>query len=225
MIVVSDSWKKLYPGAYAGFLAMEDVINPPHHAELERRKEALQEELRTRHSGQTRADIEALPVMRAYDAYYKRFKKTYHVQLQLESLVFKGKPIPTVAALVEAQFMAELKNLLLTAGHDLDILDLPVTLSVADGTERFTLLRGEEQILKPGDMMMFDRQGIITSVIYGLDKRTQITADTRRALFTVYAPPGIEAEAVQDHLEDIRANVLLVAPQAKTILLNVVGTD
>ena len=44
----------------------------------------------------------------AYNACYKGFKKTYHVQLQLESVALKGRSIPRVAALMEAMFMAEL---------------------------------------------------------------------------------------------------------------------
>ena len=61
-------------------------------------------------------------MIQAYAAYYERFNKTYHVQLQLESVALKGKSIPRVSALVEAMFMAELENLLLTAGHDLDVV-------------------------------------------------------------------------------------------------------
>ena len=89
------------------------------------RRNRLESQLRERFAGQTRGDLDQLPVLQAYAAYYKRFKKTYHVQLQLESIAFKGKPIPSVAALVEAMFMAEVKNMLLTAGHDLDALQLP----------------------------------------------------------------------------------------------------
>jgi hypothetical protein len=42
-------------------------------------------------------------------------KKTYHIALQLEPVVLKGKSLPNVAALVEAMFTAELGDLLLTA--------------------------------------------------------------------------------------------------------------
>ncbi|GAI35107.1 unnamed protein product, partial [marine sediment metagenome] len=60
-----------------------------------------------------------------------------HVLLQLESIVFKNKSIPKVASLVEAMFMAEIKNLLLTAGHDLDAIDLPIKLDVSSGGEKY----------------------------------------------------------------------------------------
>ncbi len=143
------------------------------------------------------------------------------MQLQLESIAWKGKSIPSVSALVEAMFMAEMKNLLLTAGHDLDLVELPLTLDVSKGTESYTLMRGEEQILKPGDMMISDQVGIISDVIYGPDRRTQITAGTRNVVFTTYAPRGIEPQAVENHLVDIRDFILIFAPQAKMELLKV----
>ncbi|HZY41437.1 MAG TPA: phenylalanine--tRNA ligase beta subunit-related protein [Anaerolineae bacterium] len=223
MFRVSDAWKAAFPAAHAGILAMHAVTNPPYHAELEEHKRQLQDQLRARFSGQDRSVIASLATIQAYNAYYKSFKKTYHVQLQLESIALKGKSLPSVAALVEAMFMAEIKNLLLTAGHDLDTLQLPITLDVATGQESYTLLRGQEQVSKPGDMLMTDQPGIISSVLYGPDQRTQITADTRRVLFAVYAPPGIEAATVLHHLEDIRQYVWCVSPEARVDLLEVFG--
>jgi DNA/RNA-binding domain of Phe-tRNA-synthetase-like protein len=220
-MIVSDLWKQTYPGAAVGLLAMQDVANPEGHAALDQRKEALEEALRSRFASCDRASLRELPVLKAYHSYYKRFDKTYHVQLQLESLVFKGKPIPRVAALVECMFMAELKNQLLTAMHDIDVLDLPVRLDVADGSEKFIAYNGEEKVLKPGDMYIADRQGVISSIIYGPDQRTRIRPETRRALFTVYAPPGIDENAVWEHLGDIQANVRLITPEAKTEAMEV----
>src|SRR5512143_2868764 len=156
MFQLSERWKQAYPDAHAGVLAMRGAANPAHEARLEQRKAALEEELRGRYARQDRAALLRDPRLQAYDAYYKRFKKTYHVQLQLESILFKGKSIPSVAALVEAMFMAEMDGLLLTAGHDLDTLHLPLTLDVADGTESYTLLRGEPQVTKAGDMLIRD---------------------------------------------------------------------
>jgi DNA/RNA-binding domain of Phe-tRNA-synthetase-like protein len=218
---LAHTWKQAYPGASAGVLALADVNNPAHDEAFHQQKLQVEADLRARFAGQDRAAIAALPIIQAYKAYYKRFEKSYHVQLQLESVALKGKSIPSVACLVEAMFVAELKNLLLTAGHDLDTLTLPVTLGVADGSETFTQLRGDQQTLKAGDMFMADRSGVISTVIYGPDQRTQITPATRRVLYTVYAPPGIDPTLVRQHLTDIRAYVLLFAPQAKTEMLEV----
>ena len=221
MFEVTSAWRSAYPGAHAGMLVMRAVSNPAHDPALERRKMALEEQLRAQFSGQDRAAIASHPVLHAYSNYYGQFKKTYHIQLQLESIVLKGKSIPSVAALVESMFMAEMQDLLLTAGHDLDRLHLPLILDVATGAERYTLLRGEEQTLKAGDMMIRDQIGIISSIIYGPDQRTQITPDTQNVVFTVYAPPGIDEQAVIDHLQHIQENVMVVSPQAQVELLNV----
>ena len=223
MFEVTDDWKAAYPEAHAGILVMHAVENPATHPELESRKQALEHQLRTQFAGGDRTALEAFSTIPAYTAYYKQFKKTYHVQSQFESVVFKGRSIPSVAALVEAMFMAEVKNLLLTAGHDLDRLRLPVTLSIASGSERYTLLRGQDQILKAGDMLMADQAGVISSIIYGPDQRTQITATTRNVLFAVYAPAGIRAQTVQAHLQDIRDYVLIVSPGATVPALQVFG--
>jgi DNA/RNA-binding domain of Phe-tRNA-synthetase-like protein len=221
MFTVSETWKATYPGASVGVLAMRDVANPKQHDELDRKKGEVVEQLRARYAGYDRAALRALPQMQAYHAFYKRFKKTYHVQLQLESVVLKGKSIPRVAALVEAMFMAELEDLLLTAGHDLEVVEMPAGIDVADGSERYVRINGQEQQTKAGDMMIADAQGIISTILYGPDRRTQITSGTKQALFTAYAPPGIEPEQVRGHLQNIRDNVLLVSPQATVELLEV----
>lgn len=221
MFEVTSAWKSTYPQAHAGVLVVHAVVNPAHHAALESRKAALEEQLRARFSGQDRAAIANHPVLRAYGEYYRQFKKTYHIQLQLESIALKGKSIPSVAALVESMFMAEMQDMLLTAGHDLDMLKLPLKLDVATGSERYTLLRGEEQSLKPGDMMISDQEGIISSIIYGPDQRTQITSNTQNVVFTAYAPPGIHEQTVLEHLRHIQDNVLVFAPQAQVELLKV----
>lgn len=223
MINLTSAWKSSFPDAHAGVLVMRNVSNPAHHPELEKRKSEIEEQLRVQFSGQDRAAIASHPVLQVYGEYYKRFKKTYHIQLQLESIVLKGKSIPNVASLVECMFMAEVKNMLLTAGHDLDTLQLPLTLDVTKGTESYTLLRGKTQTVKAGDMMISDQTGIISNIIYGPDQRTQITASTRNVVFTVYAPAGIDEQLIAQHLQDMRNYAMVITPEAKVELLEVYG--
>jgi DNA/RNA-binding domain of Phe-tRNA-synthetase-like protein len=223
MFEVTPAWKSIYPEAKAGVLIIRAVSNPTHDPALEAQKAVLEEQLRAQFSGQDRGMIASHPTLRAYAEYYRQFKKTYHIQLQLESIVLKGKSIPSVAALVEAMFMAEMKDMLLTAGHDLDALHLPLTLDVATGNETYTLLRGEEQLLKPRDMMISDQVGVISSILYGPDQRSQITPETSNVVFTVYAPPGIKEESIIQHLQHIQENVMIFAPQAQFKSLKVYG--
>lgn len=221
MLIASNEWKTTRPGACIGVLALSGVRNPEHHPGLEARKTELEADMRTKFAGMDRAALKAHPTLSAYAAYYKPFKKTYHVQLQLESIVFKGKSIPKVATLVEAMFMAELKNLLLTAGHDLSAIHGTPTVAVATGDEIYTKLNGQEQALKPGDMYIGDAVGVLSSIIYGPDQRTRITPATSRALFTVYGPPGIAVEQMRAHLADIRDYARLITPDAEVGTLEV----
>ncbi len=225
IFVVSHEWSRAYPDAHAGVLVLRGVMNPPQHAELQARKDALEDELRRRYGGMKRESLLQNPILKAYDAHYSRFKKTYHVQLQLESIVLKGKSIPAVAALVEAMFMAEMDTLLLTAGHDLDKVRLPLTLEVAQGSESYVLLRGEPQAPKAGDMLIRDQEGIVSSIVYGPDQRTQIGPQTRNAVFTVYAPIGVPVAAVERQLDEIKANAQLIAPGAEAVLSKVYGSS
>jgi DNA/RNA-binding domain of Phe-tRNA-synthetase-like protein len=116
-----------------GILVVGDVRVPDTTPQLSRKKKILESQLQERYKGMNRSAILQLPVMQAYAAYYKRFKKTYHLLLQLESIVVKGKKLPEAPALVEAMFMAELESLLLTAGHDLDQINDPIRLDSSAG--------------------------------------------------------------------------------------------
>jgi DNA/RNA-binding domain of Phe-tRNA-synthetase-like protein len=94
-----------------------------------------------------------------------------------------------------------------------------VRVDVTREDDGYVLMNGSERTLTAGDMMMVDGSGIISSVLQGPDRRTRITTETEEVLFAVYAPAGIGENAVREHLEDIRANVLLLAPEAETGLL------
>jgi len=221
LLIISDEVKKVYPEALMGILVMKNVCNPKKHEELDRCKFELENNLRKNFTGLDRADLKNMEPLKTYNDYYKRFKKTYHVLLQLDSIVFKNKSIPKVASLVEVMFMAELKNLLLTAGHDLDAIDLPIKLDVSNGGEKYTQISGQEKELIYNDMMVSDSKGIISSIIYGPDKRTQITLNTQNVLFVVYAPPGIEKSKVFQHLQDIQNYIDIIAPESEIELLKV----
>lgn len=215
MIQLTDPWRNAYPGAAVGVLAVENASNPRAHLDLEERKTQLTDELRERYAGCDRASLRALPTLQVYHQYYKRFKKTYHLQLQLESIVLQGKAIPSSAALIEAMFMAELGSLLLTSGHDLAQIKLPIKIDAAEGSETYTRINRQEQTLKAGDMYIADQDGILSSIIYGPDYRTRIKGTTTDALFTVYAPAGIEKSDVAQHLKDTLELIHLFAPDVE----------
>ncbi|MDF1499870.1 MAG: phenylalanine--tRNA ligase beta subunit-related protein [Anaerolineales bacterium] len=221
-ISIGSTWHQAPTGARVGVLIMNEVANPLSHPRLEAHKAELERELRRRYARKERADLRAEPRPAAYDHFYRQFKKTYHLQLQLES-VCSGRPISSVATLVEAMIMAELEDLLLTAGHDLDTVHPPIQIEVADGTEAYTTMKGEMQTLKCGDLFIHDAEGVLSSLIYGPDRRSRIRPETKHVLFTTYAVPGIWAADLLAHLKNLRDHVLLIAPEADVEYMGIVG--
>ena len=111
-------------------------------------------------------------------------------------------------------FAAEIDRLLLTAGHDLDSLSLPLVLDSSRDGDRFVGISGREHVLHAGDMVMRDSSGIISAVLNGPDQRTRLQPGTTSALFVTYAPAGINPVEVRTHLEHIARLVALAAPGA-----------
>jgi DNA/RNA-binding domain of Phe-tRNA-synthetase-like protein len=213
MFQVSERWMTAYPDAMVAVLVVKGATNAQEHPALEARKRSLEADLRSRF-----ADPDAIKSAEAiapYVAYYKRFEKTYHLMQQLKTVVVKGRPMPTVSGLVDVMFMAEMRNLLLTAGHDLATVELPITLDVCTGEERYVKLNGEEQLAKAGDMMVVDRRGVLSSVIHGPDFRSRIAPQTRDVLYVVYAPSGITRDSAVRHVADMADSILLFSPSAQ----------
>jgi DNA/RNA-binding domain of Phe-tRNA-synthetase-like protein len=208
-ISATAEWRAAHPGAVIGLLELSGVENAGSSARLNERKREIAAGLRERYRDFTRRDFLALPVMAAYDRYYTRFGKTYHVQLQLESIVLKGKPLPSVSPAVDANFMAEVETLVLTAGHDGQKLRGPIAIDVSRDGDGMTPMSGEARAIRAGDMIMRDADGICCSIIYGQDARSPIIPETSRVLYVAYAPPGVGPDAVERQLQGIEANLRL----------------
>ena len=214
LISGTAEWRAAHPGAVIGLLELDGVENTLPSPQLNQRKREVEARLRKDCAGFSRKDFLALPVMAAYEAYYKRFNKTYHVQLQVESIVLKAKNLPDVSPLVDANFTAEVGTFVLTAGHDVAKLDEPVFIDVSRAGDEMMTMNGTAKLIHAGDMVMRDGHGVCCSILYGQDSRSPIKAETRRVLYVAYAPPGVSAEAVAAQLRQIEENVRLFAPQA-----------
>jgi DNA/RNA-binding domain of Phe-tRNA-synthetase-like protein len=221
-ITCTDAWHTTFVGGHIGLLAMGPVDNMQTAVALEDHKRQLEANLRQQYAGMTRADLLTLPELAAYKHYYRQFNKTYHVQLQLESMVHKGKSLPQVNPLVDACFAAELETHLLTASHDLDKLAAPITVDASTGEEELVQMNGQARPIRANDMMMRDGQSVVCTIIYGQDQRTAVTQATRRVLYVTYAPAGISAEMVAQHHDILVRNVRLVAGDTAVIYQEIV---
>ena len=211
-IALSADLLQSLPGIHVGLLEISGIDNTPRPTPLDAEKRLIEQGLRQRYAGYGRRDFLALPLMAAYDRYYNRFDKTSHVLLQLESLVLRGKSLPQVSPLVDAGFAAELETLVLTAAHDVDLLQPPVYMDVSRAGETFTQMNGASKVLRAGDMVMRDRQRLVCTFIYGQDAISPVSPLTTHAVYVAYAPAGVPPEAVHAHLELIERHVRLFSP-------------
>ena len=215
-IAATAEWRAAHPGGIVGLLEISRADNTAPGDALDGRKRETETRLRARYREFTRAQLVALPVMTAYVRHYRRFDKTYHVLLQLESIVSKGKSLPHVSPLVDANFTAEVETMVLTAGHDVAKLSGAVSIDVARDRDELTQMSGAAKAVPAGDMIMRDAHGVACSVVYGQDNRSPISRATSRVLYVAYGPTGVPAERIDAHLRLVEDYVRLVAPTAVT---------
>ncbi len=220
IFTIDPEWIIKYPNAKVGILVIKNIEHTNAHATLDTLKAEVENTLRKNYQGFSREKINELPTIYSYNNYYKNFRSTYHVRAQVESVI-NGKSLSSRSAVLTAMFMAEVKNMLLTAGHDCSTLDFPVRITIATGKETFTDIRGAEKNAVEGDMIMSDGKGVISSIILGPDSRTKLTPAVRDVLFAVYAPSDIETKFILSHLKDIENYVKAFSPASETQFLEV----
>lgn len=214
----TKGWQTAHRGAVIGLLEISGVDNTPASSPiLNLHKREVESRLRVLYKDFSRQDFLSIPAMAAYQKYYKKFSKTYHVLLQLESITLKNKNLPDVSPLVDSNFTAEVETLALTAGHDADKLSSSIIMDVARAGDQFTQMGGAVKNILPGDMVMRDEQGLCCSIIHGQDDRSPITPQTTHALYVVYAPSGVPLEAVESQLRKIEENIRLFSPESVTL--------
>lgn len=214
-ITMSDAINHAYPGARIGILALELLSLKETSQAMDRMTEEVILDLKEKYPEP--AELKKNELIEAYALYYKKYKKTYHLIPQLESVIFNNKKIQIGIPLLQAVFTAELKNMLLTAVHDLNTIQFPISMNLASGKERYLSLNGSEVQTKNGDMFMSDLSGVISSIIYGPDQRTKISPLTSNVMIVVYAPDGIGRNKVENHLEDLLAMMGLISVIPKVL--------
>jgi DNA/RNA-binding domain of Phe-tRNA-synthetase-like protein len=211
-ISATDAWKEAHPGAQIVLLEISGLDNAQSAPMLEQEKRAIEGRIREKYAGFSRNDFLELPVMAAYNRYYRKFGYTYHVLLQLESVALKGKSLPNVSPLVDANFAAELDTLILTAGHDVAKLAAPVLIDVAHEGDEITQMNGVRKDVPVGDMLMRDAQSVACTILRGQDNRSPISKATTHVLYVSYVPDGVTEAQVRAQLDLMEKHVRLFSP-------------
>ena len=212
MIKISPSVKSTFPESKFGMMIVKGLCSPIERAVMDNIIATEIEQMKSNNSGYERKPAMTKEPLCHYAAYYKRYNKTYHVLGQLESVLLKGKSIPPVGIPVEAMFLAEVKNLLLTAGHDLEMIEGDLTVNIATEPLNYRGISGKEQQLLKNDLYLSDEKGILSSIMTGPDYRTRITESTQNALYFVYGVEGVTGPLILSHLKTISSYLLQAIP-------------
>ena len=200
-INLTEGLKEKYPVSIFGNLIIRDVPNRKRDETLEERKRSLENEIKENY-----ADVDKDSMIRYYNTYFKMWKKTYPIEYQINTVKGGGK-FPQVSVVVDCMFLAELKNRILTSGHDLDEIKGDLTFDISQGGEQYLKLNGQKQVLKKNDVVLKDNKGILASILFGPARRTSISLKTKNALFFAWCPYTIDEEIIRSHLNQIFLNL------------------
>lgn len=150
-----------------------------------------------------------------YNRYFKKYKKTYPVLQQLESLLLKGRPFHSEILINEITFLTELQTQALLGTHDIDRMMGTPELFCPTEKIPFPGMRGEEVHVYPGDVSCRDDGGIILGLIPGADGRTYIRPDSRHIAFLFFGVPGVTAEHIKQLQGILADHVRTLAPTAE----------
>ena len=196
----TESLKEIYPDSIFGNLIIRDVPNRKRNEFLEERKRTLEREIKEKY-----AEVDKDVIIHYYNTYFKLWKKSYPIEYQIKTVKSGGR-FPQVSVIVDCMFIAELKNRILTSGHDLDDIKGDLTFDVSQGGEQYLKIDGRKQELKKNDIVLKDNEGILASILYGPARRTSISQKTKNSLFFAWCPYTMDENIILRHLNDIIQN-------------------
>ncbi len=151
-----------------------------------------------------------------YFRYFRKFKKTYPIMMQVESFLLKGRPFPEERYVNAVAFLTELKTRVLAGTHDADRVEGDIVFYTETEKVPFPSIHGSEGHSYPGDVTGRDDGGVIISMIAGADSRTCLQDDSSHVLYLIFGSPGMTIEAIDEYLDQLEEYVKLLAPAAET---------
>lgn len=153
-----------------------------------------------------------------YFRYFRKFKKTSPVMMQVESFLLKGRPFPEGHYNNSVAFLTELKTRCLLGSHDADKIEGDLIVFKATEKESFPSIHGGEAHSYPGDITCRDDRSVVVSMIAGADSRTCLSDDSRHVLYFGFGTPGMDSDTIKAYLQQVEQYVKVLAPTAVTEL-------
>lgn len=150
-----------------------------------------------------------------YFRYFRKFKKTYPVMMQVESFLMKGRPFPEGKYINAVAFLTELKTGILMGTHDAERVEGDIVIYTETEKVPFPSIHGSEGHSYPGDTTGRDDAGVIISMIAGADSRTCLQDDSTHVLYLVFGTPATSDEVLYECLDQVEEYVRTLAPSAE----------
>ena len=150
--------------------------------------------------------------------YFRKFKKTSPVMMQVESFLLKGRPFPEERYNNAVAFLTELKTRCLLGSHDADRIKGDLIIYSETAKTPFPSIHGGEAHSYPGDVTCRDDKSIVVSMIAGTDSRTCLRDDSEHVLYFAFGTPGMATETLKTYLDQVEQYVKVLAPKAETKL-------
>ncbi len=175
----------------------------------------VQEELDRLRQMYTEYDRKAVFGDNPYVRFFKKFKKTYPVLMQFESVMFKGRSFPEFNPVSEVAFLMEIVTYVLSGAHDINQIQGSVELYSAVRKEEFPGLRGVPFHTYPGDFCGRDSEGIIFSLIAGADERTCAKQDSTHIMYPVFGTPDLDETVIRNAMDVLVRYIRVLSPDAR----------
>ncbi len=149
--------------------------------------------------------------------FFKKFRKTYPVMMQFESVLFKGRPFPEEDPVTGVPFLMELTTQMLSGTHDLDCIQGEVALYSGTAKEDFQGMRDTILHTYPGDFCARDQGGVIFSLIAGTDDRTSAKPDSVHVLYPVFGTPDMPESRIREAMDVLIRYIRVLSPEAEIL--------
>ena len=148
--------------------------------------------------------------------YFRKFRKTSPVMMQVESFLLKGRPFPEERYNNAVAFLTELKTRCLLGSHDADRIKGDLIIYSETAKTPFPSIHGGEAHSYPGDVTCRDDESIVVSMIAGADARTCLSDESRHVLYFAFGTPGMGADELNGYLNQVEEYIKVLASGAET---------
>ena len=196
-----------FPHVKLGLLVAIGINNQGSYDEISGMLRSAEEELRKKVPFDTLATFPKIGDWR--EAYRSFGFKPSAFKSSIEALtrrVLKGGEIPSINPLVDLYNFISIKHILPMGGDDLDKVDGDITLTLADGSERFVMLGTDTHTeIKAGEVIYCDEKEVLCRAWnYRECEKSKITETTQNACLVIEGLEHTSQEEIMQALSELK---------------------